>query len=97
MQLRNRLDEATNDKVSFDNYGGVSPHRYLKFFSQVRDRKEDAKLIRWSFRKDTLFPLLAPDIDHLKIRLTKFKERYSDQINKIQSPQREIPKILSVE
>jgi deoxycytidylate deaminase len=74
----NRPQDAPSlSKVSFDNYGGVSPDRYSSFFSMHTDRKKNSKLIR--HQKINLFPLGAQNSEALNLRLSQFAKRYETQ------------------
>lgn len=77
--INNPLEEKNSSKVSFDNYGGVSPTRYSEWFSMHGERKKDSKIIRKSLKKDELLPLGAQEMDALKERLIIF----SRWLNKI--------------
>ena len=76
--INNPLEECKCDKVSFSNYGGVSPKKYSQWFSINEPRKEDSKLIRRSFEKEKLLPLNAQEILMLNFRLQKFKKWFQD-------------------
>lgn len=76
--INNPLQECKCDKVSFDNYGGVSPKRYAELFSMHKNRKKESKLIRRSFHKEELLPLNAQDSSVLKFRLQKFQIWFKD-------------------
>ncbi len=41
--INNPLEEPSPHKVSFDNYGGLSPMRYADFFSMHGPRKSDCE------------------------------------------------------
>lgn len=71
--INNPLEEPSLSKVSFDNYGGVSPRRYSFLFSMHGDRKKDSKIIRKSLEKDKLLPLGAQKIETLIVHLDQFK------------------------
>jgi deoxycytidylate deaminase len=71
--INNPLEECKCDKISFDNYGGVSPKKYAELFSMYGDRKKESKLIRKSFEKEELLPLNAQELSVLKFRLTNFQ------------------------
>jgi deoxycytidylate deaminase len=70
------LDERSISKISFDNYGGVSPKRYSDFFSihLPRKDKDTKKLI--SRNKDEILPLGAQETIALKSRLVQFRTSY---------------------
>lgn len=76
--INNPLEECKCDKVSFSNYGGVSPKKYAEWFSIHEDRKKESKLIRRSFEKEKLLPLNAQELLVLKFRLQKFKTWFQD-------------------
>lgn len=77
--INNPLEESRNDKVSFDNYGGVSPRKYAELFSMHNDRKENNKLIRRSFDKEKLDPLNAQESVTFKSRLRQFKQWFDQE------------------
>jgi deoxycytidylate deaminase len=70
--INNPLESPNPHKVTFDNYGGVAPDRYAKFFSMHGERKEDSKFIRKTRVKDTLYPITAQEVSVLKINLKDF-------------------------
>lgn len=72
--INNPSFERVEHKVSFDNYGGVSPNRYSEWFSINRERKENSKLIRHGKTKDMLLPLGAQNKHALAIRLQYYIE-----------------------
>jgi deoxycytidylate deaminase len=74
--INNPLEEPSLNKVSFDNYGGVSPRRYSFLFSMHGDRKKDSKIIRKSLDKGKLLPLGAQETETLMIHLDQFKNRF---------------------
>jgi deoxycytidylate deaminase len=76
--INNPLEDCRENKVIFDNYGGVSPKRYAELFSMHEDRKKESKLIRKSFEKEKLLPLNAQESLVLKFRLQKFKDWFQD-------------------
>jgi deoxycytidylate deaminase len=78
-EINNPLEEKSATKVSFDNYGGVSPTRYAEWFSMHGERKSNSKLIRKSLKKDILLPLGAQELSSLKSRLSEF----STWLNKV--------------
>jgi deoxycytidylate deaminase len=71
--INNPLEEPSLSKVSFDNYGGVSPRRYSFLFSMHGDRKRDSKLIRKSLEKNKSLPLGAQETETLIVHLDQFK------------------------
>jgi deoxycytidylate deaminase len=72
--INNPLEEPSLNKVSFDNYGGVSPRRYSFLFSMHVDRKKDSKIIRRSLEKDKSLPLGAQETETLINHLNQFKD-----------------------
>lgn len=79
--INNPLEESRNDKVSFDNYGGVSPKKYAELFSMHKDRKDNGKLIRRSFKKEKSDPLNAQESVTLKSRLQQFKQWFDQEFS----------------
>lgn len=72
--INNPLEEKCSNKISFDNYGGVSPERYSDFFSMKSERKSKSRLIRCS--KINLLPLGLQESEALKSRLARFLDNY---------------------
>lgn len=72
--INNPLEEKSQSKISFDNYGGVSPERYSDFFSMKSKRKNESRLIRRS--KSDLLPLGLQESEALKSRLQQFLDNY---------------------
>jgi deoxycytidylate deaminase len=74
--INNPLEQPSSEKISFDNYGGVSPRRYPKFFSMTAERKKESKFIRRSHSQESLFPISAVEIDTLRGNLETFDARF---------------------
>jgi deoxycytidylate deaminase len=72
--INNPLQERSDKKVSFDNYGGVSPERYSYFFSKKHERKRESKLIHRN--KGELLPHGLQESTALKARLDNFDSNY---------------------
>ena len=82
--INNPLEQASDEKISFDNYGGVSPRRYPDYFSMSADRKKDSRFIRRSHIQESLLPITAMESDPLRSNLRSFDEAFKRlYVNKI--------------
>lgn len=72
--INNPLQEKSDQKVSFDNYGGVAPERYSYFFSKKSERKSASRLIQKN--KGQLLPYGLQECAALKSRLDNFLSKY---------------------
>jgi deoxycytidylate deaminase len=77
--INNPVEEPSPNKVTFDNYGGISPERYTFFFSIHGLRKKGSKLIPKSLEKDTMPPLGAQTSEELECRLQQFSIQFEKQ------------------
>jgi deoxycytidylate deaminase len=84
--INNPLEETSSSKVSFDNYGGVSPRRYSFLFSMHGDRKKDSRIIRKSLTKDKSLPLGAQETETLIVHLDQFKNCFKQLWSDDSSP-----------
>lgn len=75
--INNPLESPNPHKVMFDNYGGVAPDRYAKFFSIHGERKKEGKFIRKTRIKDTLYPITAQEVSALKANLKDFDAAFA--------------------
>lgn len=70
--INNPLESPNPEKVSFDNYGGVSPNRYAQYFSIHSERKKQGKYVRNNKNKETLLPITAMQINPLQSNISEF-------------------------
>ena len=87
--INNPLEESRDDRVSFNNYGGVSPKKYAELFSMHKDRKykrnqennKKGQLIRRSREKEKSDPLNAQESVTFKSRLQQFKKWFDQEFS----------------
>jgi len=71
-------EAPSESKVTFSNYGGVSPERYAFWFSSHGDRKHDGRMIRKSWDKATMLPLCAQEIEYLISTAENFSKWFAE-------------------
>jgi deoxycytidylate deaminase len=75
-------ETPAENKVTFSNYGGVSPERYPFWFSSHGERKKEGRMIRKSWDKATMLPLCAQEIEYLQSTAENFRKWFE----KIENP-----------
>lgn len=70
-------ETPSENKVTFSNYGGVSPERYAFWFSSHGERKRDGRMIRKSRDKASMLPLCAQEIEYLRSTWENFEKWFA--------------------
>ncbi|ODU00092.1 MAG: hypothetical protein ABS79_03845 [Planctomycetes bacterium SCN 63-9] len=92
--INNPMEPRALNRVTFSNYGGVSPGKYSEWFSKHGERKKDSKLIPKSQNKDTMLPLCAIELETLKSQHQMFRRWFKDMVERIGSPTGEAAQTL---
>jgi len=71
--IHDPLQERSEQKVCFDNYGGVSPRRFSDFFKLKAERKERGVFLDSDRKRHTLSPTLQEEVSTLKERLKELQ------------------------
>jgi deoxycytidylate deaminase len=67
--INDPVQERSDRKVSFDNYGGVAPRRFHDFFLHTGERKKDGIFIDLDRNRHDLFPVFREETETLERRL----------------------------